>query len=153
MEVWMRQSWWRWRNTNTSRMPFGGRSYGVHSEPVLSVKDIPHLVLGLLCIHSLGHSTNVSPACSHTFYPCVGKISWRRKWIFAWRIPWSEEPSGLQSTGSQRVRHNWSNQTGTTIWCPVTNWWTLTVWSCYEWNCPKRWRTSLCVNIIFMSLG
>ena len=26
--------------------------------------------------------------------------------IFAWRIPWTEEPGGLQSTGSQRVRHN-----------------------------------------------
>ena len=25
----------------------------------------------------------------------------------AWRIPWTEEPGGLQSTGSQRVRHNW----------------------------------------------
>ena len=26
--------------------------------------------------------------------------------IFAWEIPWTEEPSGLQSTGSQRVRHD-----------------------------------------------
>ena len=26
--------------------------------------------------------------------------------IFAWRIPWTEEPGGLQSTGSQRVGHN-----------------------------------------------
>ena len=26
--------------------------------------------------------------------------------IFAWKIPWTEEPSGLQSTGLQRVRHN-----------------------------------------------
>ena len=26
--------------------------------------------------------------------------------ILAWKIPWSEEPGGLQSTGSQRVRHN-----------------------------------------------
>ena len=26
--------------------------------------------------------------------------------ILAWRIPWTEEPRGLQSTGSQRVRHN-----------------------------------------------
>ena len=25
----------------------------------------------------------------------------------AWRIPWTEEPGGLQSTGSLRVRHNW----------------------------------------------
>ena len=26
--------------------------------------------------------------------------------ILAWRIPRTEEPGGLQSTGSQRVRHN-----------------------------------------------
>ena len=24
----------------------------------------------------------------------------------AWRIPWAEEPGGLQSTGLQRVRHD-----------------------------------------------
>ena len=24
----------------------------------------------------------------------------------AWRIPWTEEPCGLQSVGLQRVRHN-----------------------------------------------
>ena len=27
--------------------------------------------------------------------------------ILAWRIPWTEKPGGLQSTGSQRVRHEW----------------------------------------------
>ena len=26
--------------------------------------------------------------------------------VLAWRIPCAEEPGGLQSTGSQRVRHN-----------------------------------------------
>ena len=26
--------------------------------------------------------------------------------ILAWRIPWTEESGGLQSTGSQRVGHN-----------------------------------------------
>ena len=26
--------------------------------------------------------------------------------ILAWRIPWTEEPGGLQSPGSQRVRHD-----------------------------------------------
>ena len=26
--------------------------------------------------------------------------------ILAWEIPWTEEPSGLQSMGSQRVGHN-----------------------------------------------
>ena len=27
--------------------------------------------------------------------------------ILAWRIPWTEEPGGLQSMGSQRVRHKY----------------------------------------------
>ena len=26
--------------------------------------------------------------------------------IFAWRIPWTEEPGGLRSVGSQRVGHD-----------------------------------------------
>ena len=29
--------------------------------------------------------------------------------ILAWRIPWTEEPGGLQSTGLQRIWHNWSD--------------------------------------------
>ena len=27
--------------------------------------------------------------------------------ILAWKIPWTVEPGGLQSMGSQRVGHNW----------------------------------------------
>ena len=26
----------------------------------------------------------------------------------AWKIPWTEEPGGLQSMGSQRVGHDWA---------------------------------------------
>ena len=29
--------------------------------------------------------------------------------ILAWRIPWTGEPGGLQSTGSQRVGHDWND--------------------------------------------
>ena len=29
--------------------------------------------------------------------------------ILAWGIPWTEEPGGPQSMGSQGVRHDWSN--------------------------------------------
>ena len=29
--------------------------------------------------------------------------------VLAWRIPWSEKPGRLQSTGSQRVGHDWSD--------------------------------------------
>ena len=31
--------------------------------------------------------------------------------ILAWGIPWTEEPSGLQSMGSQRIQHNWVTNT------------------------------------------
>ena len=31
--------------------------------------------------------------------------------ILAWRIPWTEEAGGLQSTGSRRVRHDWATNT------------------------------------------
>ena len=29
--------------------------------------------------------------------------------ILVWRIPWTEDPGGLQSIGAQRVGHNWSD--------------------------------------------
>ena len=39
------------------------------------------------------------------------KIPWRKEWlsspILSGEIPWTEEPCGLQSMRSQRVRHNW----------------------------------------------
>ena len=34
--------------------------------------------------------------------------------ILAWRIPWTEEPGGLQSMVWQRVRHDWATNTFTT---------------------------------------
>ena len=33
--------------------------------------------------------------------------------ILAWEIPWTEEPGGLQSMGSQRVRHDLETKTRT----------------------------------------
>ena len=33
--------------------------------------------------------------------------------IFAWRIPWTEGPGGLQSRGSQSVGHYWVTNTFT----------------------------------------
>ena len=41
--------------------------------------------------------------------------------ILTWRIPWTEKPGGLQSMGSQRVRHNEVTDTPvkkrTFFWC------------------------------------
>ena len=46
------------------------------------------------------------------FNPWVRKIIWRRKWqptpvFLPGESPWTEEPGGLQSMGSQRVRNSW----------------------------------------------
>ena len=49
------------------------------------------------------------------FNPWVRKIPWRKKWqpnssILAWEIPWTGEPGGLQSMGSQKSWTWLSNQ-------------------------------------------
>ena len=36
--------------------------------------------------------------------------------ILAWRIPQTEEPGGLQSTGSQRVGHSWAHTASSRAW-------------------------------------
>ena len=37
--------------------------------------------------------------------------------ILAWRIPWTEEPDGLQSMGLQRVRQDWAANTTSRLGC------------------------------------
>ena len=37
--------------------------------------------------------------------------------ILAWRMPWTEELDGLQSMGSQSVRHDWTINTSLTSLC------------------------------------
>ena len=57
------------------------------------------------------------------FDPWVGKIFWRRAWqptpvFLPGEPPWTEEPGGLQSTGSWRVGHSWATNTFTYfLWC------------------------------------
>ena len=49
--------------------------------------------------------------------------------ILAWRIPWTGEPGGLQSTGLQRVRHDWATNTHThTVRCTLA----------WQLNQPRR---------------
>ena len=45
---------------------------------------------------------------------------WRKKWlptpvIVAWRIPWTEEPGGLQPMRLQRVGHDWKTEHAHTV--------------------------------------
>ena len=44
--------------------------------------------------------------------------------ILAWRIPWTEEPGGLQSVRLQKVGHDWMTNTST-----LSYWWVMSVGS------------------------
>ena len=67
-----------------------------------------------------GGDNDKEPACQSRRCRRHGFDPWARKTpleenmtthstILAWRIPQTEEPGGLQSIGSQRVKHKWSN--------------------------------------------
>ena len=52
--------------------------------------------------------------------------------ILAWRIPWREEPGGVQSTGWQRVGHDWATKPSIahlTIELSTCCWWS---WRCFN---------------------
>ena len=51
--------------------------------------------------------------------------------ILAWRIPWTEEPGRLQSTGSQRIRHDWVTK-HSTAYISLSNICNLEKW--YKWT-------------------
>ena len=61
-----------------------------------------------------GGTSGKKPASAgdkHKFNPWVGKIPWRRAWqptpvFLPGESPWTEEPGGLQSIGSQSVGHD-----------------------------------------------
>ena len=42
--------------------------------------------------------------------------------IHSWKIPWTEEPGGLQCMGSQRVGHDWATSLHFTPFSPITLW-------------------------------
>ena len=48
------------------------------------------------------------------FDPWIRKIPWRSECnplhVLAWRIPWTEEPGGLQFMGSQRFGYYWATE-------------------------------------------
>ena len=48
--------------------------------------------------------------------------------ICAWRIPWTEEPGGLQSVGSQRVWYDWVTQTHAHIRYKIGSQWKFAEW-------------------------
>ena len=60
----------------------------------------------------MAHRLKRLPLMQETWVPSLGREDPLEKEvathssILAWRIPWMEEPGGLQFTGSQRVGHD-----------------------------------------------
>ena len=50
----------------------------------------------------------------------------------AWKIPWTEEPGGLQSMGSLRVRHDWGTSLSLFTFMHWRRKWQPTLVSCLE---------------------
>ena len=76
--------------------------------------------------------------------------------ILAWKIPWTVEPGGLQSTGSQRVRHDWGNLRGKYLL--LLYWLCQSLWLCgsqqtgkffkrweYQTTWPASWE--ICIQV------
>ena len=69
----------------------------------------------------IAQSVNNLPAIQETQIQYLGQEDTLEKEmethsnILAWRIPWTEELGGLQSMGSQRVKHDWA--TNMSLFC------------------------------------
>ena len=53
------------------------------------------------------------PTMRETWVRSLDKEMATHSSILAWRIPWTEEPGGLWSMGSQRLTHDWATNTFT----------------------------------------
>ena len=71
-----------------------------------------HTYTQLNIITSVAQTIKNLPAMQETHVRSLGHEDTLKKGMathssaLAWRIPWTEEPGGLQTIGSQRVRHD-----------------------------------------------
>ena len=76
--------------------------------------------------------------------------------ILAWRIPWTEEPGRLQSTGSQRVRHDWATSLSLSIfhciYVPQFLYPFICQWISRLLPCPKYWKQANLWQVYFQSI-
>ena len=87
-----------------------GRSGGQDAMRPLQGAAVPVLGRDRRSACLVGQQKTNKKQCSFTMLPWVGKLPPEKEMatgssILAWKIPWAEEPGGLQSMGSQRVRH------------------------------------------------
>ena len=72
------------------------------------------IILTLCCCSLVAQTVKCLPAVRETQVRSLGwedpleKEMATHSSTLAWKIPWTEEPGGLQYMGSQRVGHNWA---------------------------------------------
>ena len=69
---------------------------------------------GFLC--GSGVKNPPANAGDASLIPRSGRSPGDHSSILAWELPWTEEPGGLQSMGSQRVGHDWTPEHVQRIW-------------------------------------
>ena len=83
----------------------GSPEFILYPAPVLSYYPVDHFPGGSDSEESVCNAGDLG------LIPRLGRSPWKEiathARILAWRIPWTEEPGGLQSAGSQRVGHDW----------------------------------------------
>ena len=85
------------------------------------------------------------PAIKETWVGSLGKGVATPSSILTWRIPWTEEPGGLQSMVLQRVEHNWVSNTTFAIIYKLDmiyimhfNLWVILVLTRCRWNLKMK---------------
>ena len=77
----------------------------------------------------------------HFSLSCIGEGNGNHSSVLAWRIPGREEPGGLLSLGSHRIRHDWNNleaaAASVTVWSNMiatSHMWLLSTWNIANTN-------------------
>ena len=83
---------------------------GIIDSVDVSLSELRELVIDRetwrAAIHGVAKSRTQLSDCTELNLPSLEKGMETDSSILAWRIPWTEEPGGLQSMGSQRVGHD-----------------------------------------------
>ena len=78
-----------------------------------------HTYIPIVCASLVAQTVKNLPAIWETWTQSLGQEDPLEKGmathssILAWRIPWTEEPGGIQSMGSQSFQHDWATNTFT----------------------------------------
>ena len=98
------------KDLNKYHLAFKGQSRQWHPTPVLLPGKSHGWRSWQAAVHVVAKSRARLSDFTFTFhFHASEKEMATHSSILAWRIPGTEEPSGLPSVGSHRVRHDWSN--------------------------------------------